>query len=48
VSETFTHMFLFQSVRNFKKWPRQPNRSMMAEYTADGMSVVVSVVQVVY
>ena len=32
VSETFTHMFLFRSASNFEKWPRQPNRSVMAEY----------------
>ena len=32
VCETFTHMFLFQSASNFEKWPRQPNRSVMAEY----------------
>ena len=36
VSETFTHMFLFRSASNFKKWPRQPNRSVMAEYGREG------------
>jgi hypothetical protein len=32
VFETFTHMFLFRSASNVEKWPRQPNRSVMAEY----------------
>jgi hypothetical protein len=32
VSETFMHMFLFQSGSSFEKWPRQPILSMMAEY----------------
>ena len=37
VSETFTHMFLFQSASSFEKWPsRQSNRSMMAEYGREG------------
>ena len=36
VSETFTHMFLFRSASNFEKWPRQPNRSVMAEYGREG------------
>ena len=31
MSETFTYMFLFQSAQSFEKWPRQPNRSVMAE-----------------
>jgi hypothetical protein len=36
MSETFTHMFLFRSASNFEKWPRQPNRSRMAEYVREG------------
>ena len=36
MSETLTHMFLFQSASNFEKWPWQPNRSVMAEYGRDG------------
>ena len=36
VSETFTHMFLFRSASSFEKWPRQPNRSVMAEYGREG------------
>ena len=36
VSETFTHMFLFRSARSFENWPRQPNRSVMAEYGREG------------
>ena len=36
VSETFTHMFLFQSASNFEKWPRQPNWSVMTEYGREG------------
>ena len=32
VSETYTHMFPFQSARKFENWPRQPNWSVMAEY----------------
>ena len=35
--ETFAHMFIFRSASNFKKeWPRQPNRSVMAEYGREG------------
>ena len=36
VSETFTHMFLFRSASSFEKWPRQSNRSVMAEYGREG------------
>ena len=36
VSETFTHMFLFQSGSSFENWSRQPNRSFMAEYGREG------------
>ena len=36
VSETFTHMFLFGSALSFEKWPRQSNRSVMAEYGKEG------------
>ena len=36
VSETFTHMFLFQSASSFENWPRQPNWSVMAEYGREG------------
>ena len=36
VSETFMHMFLFQSWSSFKNWPRQTNQSVMAEYGREG------------
>ena len=36
VSETFMHKFLFRSGSSFEKWPRQPNRSVMAEYGKEG------------
>ena len=36
MSETFTHMFLFPSGSNLKKWPWQPNHGMMAEYGREG------------
>ena len=32
VSETFTHMFLFRSVRSFENWPRQPIWRVTAEF----------------
>ena len=36
MSETFTHMFLSQSVWSFKIWPRQSIWSMMAVYGRGG------------
>ena len=36
VSVTFTHIFLFRSASSFEKWPRQLNRSVMAEYGKEG------------
>ena len=36
VSETFTHMFPFRSVRSFENWPRQPILRVTAEYGREG------------
>ena len=37
VCETFVHMFfLFRSASSFEQWPRQSNRSVMAEYGKEG------------
>jgi hypothetical protein len=36
MSKTFTHMLPFRSASNLEKWPRKPNRSVMAEYGREG------------